>query len=73
MPKCDICGDRSTHLNPLRDIYKTADIQDVCPSCERVVDKQLSKIQASHGQAQRTLLKRFMAIMRSAGAFNGNI
>lgn len=65
MPKCDICGERSDYLNSLVSIYKTEDIQDICPSCEKIVNKHLHKIQNSHGQAQQSLMKRFMSVMRS--------
>lgn len=61
---CDICGKVGTTLTPLRDIYQTDDIKDICPDCEKIVNAQLNKIQASHGQAQRSLLKRFMTILK---------
>lgn len=62
---CDICGKTGTSLVPLRDIYKTDEIQVMCPECEKIVDKQLNRIQESHGQGQRSLLKRFMSILKN--------
>ena len=61
---CDICGKTNCDLVKLHDIYRTDDICDICLDCEKIVDEHLRKIQASHGQAQKSLLKRFMAVMK---------
>jgi hypothetical protein len=57
---CDLCGKRGTHLAPLLSIYKTDDVQEICPECEKVVNKQLSKIQSMTTKIIITLMKRFL-------------
>jgi hypothetical protein len=64
MMACDICGKVGTSLTPLHDIYQTDDIKDICPDCEAIVNIQLNKIRDSHTQAQQSLLKRFMEILK---------
>lgn len=61
---CDICGAKGVPLESVMDIYKTDDIQDICSDCAKLTNKALRRIQDSHGQAQRILLKRFMAMLK---------
>ena len=60
---CDICGKVGVPLNPLRDIYQTKDIHDMCNDCEKVINKQLSVLQSSTAKTQQALLKRFMTVL----------
>lgn len=75
---CDICGKPSTSLTTLRDIYQTATIKMVCPSCESRVDKELDRIRARQPkeliafmerEAQKPRLGRWLAYVcaRTAG------
>lgn len=42
---CDICGNNTKPLEPLREIYQTAEVKQVCPDCTKVLNKELRKIQ----------------------------
>lgn len=46
MSKCDLCGKScsSSDLSQLRDIYKITGISDICPKCDRWVNRQLNAI-----------------------------
>lgn len=72
MPRCDICNGHSAYVNEVRAIYRTDAIRDICSDCEKIVNKQLGRIQESHGKAQRSLLKRFMAALRGKHFNGGN-
>ncbi|WP_043062340.1 hypothetical protein [Brucella anthropi] len=67
MPRCDICNEHSAYVNEVREIYRTDDIRDICSDCEKIVNKQLRKIQTAHGSAQQSLLKRFMRVLKRGG------
>jgi len=57
---CDICGKKGTTLESLRDLYKTDDIQQLCPECISEVNTQLGKLQQMTFGMTETWLKRFM-------------
>jgi len=61
---CDICGKTGTSLSDLRSAYATSDIKSICPDCEKVVNRQLSKIQTVTSRMVIDLLKRFICGMR---------
>lgn len=65
MTRCDICGARGCTLIALRDTYKTAEIEEICPDCEKAVNSHLSKLQVMGHNIVRDLLGRFMAHLRS--------
>lgn len=46
MAKCDLCGNScpAPELVSLRDIYKSAGVNDVCPACDQWANKQLNEI-----------------------------
>ena len=58
---CDICGAKGTSLADLRDGYKTAEIQQVCPDCEKVINGHVWKVRAMLDGTLKTLMRRFMA------------
>jgi lipoate-protein ligase B len=45
---CDICGKRGVSLESLRDVYKTAEVQDVCSSCASEIDKAMGRVRSLH-------------------------
>ena len=61
---CDICGKKGEELERLREIYKTDDIQEICPDSMKVVNVQLRKIQSAAQKIQFSWLKNFMAELR---------
>jgi hypothetical protein len=61
---CDICGKKGVRLEEIREIYKTADVQDICDECMGIINKQLSKIRSSCVNAQTSLLKQFMMVFK---------
>lgn len=61
---CDICGKTGTSLNDLRPVYASPDIKSICPGCEKVVNRQLSKIQTVTSNMVIDLLKRFICGQR---------
>lgn len=61
---CDICGSNKQTLESLRDIYATDHIKQVCPDCVSVINKQLSKIQSATTNIQKSLLMRFMEVLK---------
>ena len=61
---CDICGNNSKPLENLRDIYQTDTIKQFCPDCEKVVSKELSKIQSAAGAIQRGWMKNMIQQLR---------
>lgn len=44
---CDICKNNTKSLVDLREIYQTEEVRQVCPDCNKVLDKELSKIQSA--------------------------
>ena len=61
---CDVCGAVGTSLADLREIYQTDKIKQVCLDCEKITNKALRDIQSSHEKAQRSLLKRFLQVLK---------
>jgi len=61
---CDICDAKGTTLTDLRDDYKTADIQQVCPDCARLVNDKVWKIREMLDGVMKTLVRRFMTERR---------
>lgn len=57
---CDVCKKVGTPLIELRDIYKTESIQAVCPECEAVISRHLSKVQRMTVKMLIDLMKRFI-------------
>jgi hypothetical protein len=57
---CDVCKKVGTPLIELRDVYKTESIQAVCPECEAVINKHLSKVQDMTVKMLIDLMKRFI-------------
>lgn len=58
---CDICGNNKDCLVPLRDIYMTDNVRQICPACEKVLDKELSKIQSAVSKIQIGWFKNFIS------------
>ena len=61
---CDICGRKGTSLVDLLDCYKTKDIQQLCPDCEKVVNGHASKLTSVVANIKVSWLRRFMENMR---------
>ena len=49
---CDICKNNTKSLFDLREIYQTEEVRQVCPDCNKVLDKELSKIQSAVANIQ---------------------
>ena len=49
---CDICKNNTKSLVDLREIYQTEEVRQVCPDCNKVLDKELSKIQSAVSNIQ---------------------
>ena len=47
MMACDICKSNAKQLVDLREIYQSDKVKQVCPDCEKVLNKELSKIQTA--------------------------
>jgi hypothetical protein len=62
---CDTCGKVGTDFNDLREIYQTSEVKSICPDCEKVINKQLGKLQAAASNIQINLLKRFINMLRA--------
>jgi hypothetical protein len=58
---CDICGNNKKSLIDLREIYQTDKVKQVCPSCEGILNKQLSKIQLATTNIQIGWFKNFIS------------
>jgi len=61
---CDICGVKGRELIPLLDSYRTPEIQDVCPACEKIINNKLKKVQHATAMITFSLMKRFMHVLR---------
>lgn len=58
---CDICGNNRDQLTDLLPAYRTADIAQICPGCEKTINKHHSKLQTMLiGRMLPELLQRFM-------------
>lgn len=67
MKQCDVCTKRTEEeLIPLRSIYQTDDIKEVCRACERVINDKLSSLQSVVSKIQRGWLKEFMQTIRDS-------
>ena len=62
---CDACGKTGTSLSDLRSIYQTDEVKVVCPDCEKIINKQLGKLQTATSNIQISLLKRFVNMLHS--------
>lgn len=63
---CDICGDNRAPLNDLLPVYQTSDIRQVCPGCEKIVNKQHSRLREMLvSRMLPALTKRFISNLRS--------
>ena len=60
MPRCDICHKRSPYVHELLNIYKTDEIEDVCDDCNKIINKQLSKIKSVTAKITIDLFKNYM-------------
>ncbi len=63
---CDICGAKDKALVSLRDSYKTAEVQQVCPDCEKELNTQLRKIHSITSNILVVWMKRFIGERRGA-------
>lgn len=61
---CDICGKNDETLEDLREIYATKEIRQVCSGCQKIIDKQLSKVRAVTHNILRELVRRFVRNMK---------
>lgn len=57
---CDICGKTGTNLVDLLPAYQTDDIKDICPSCEKIVNRKHGKLLSMVLNIKAELLKNFM-------------
>jgi len=57
MMTCDICKCNTKSLTDLQEIYQSAEVKQVCPDCEKVLDKELRKIQSAVTNIQIGWLK----------------
>ena len=57
---CDICGAKGKQLTPLLDQYKSAEIQDVCPECEKILNDHNSKLLTAAMNIKRNWMRRFI-------------
>lgn len=73
MAKCDICGKRGERLEPIRSLWATPNIRDICFGCSQEADKvknalhkkmrqdfvdALAHMAEQHGQQRRGLWRR---------------
>lgn len=63
---CDICGKTGVPLVDLMDSYKTSEIAQICPECEKVVNVRLAKIKTVTHNIAADLIKRFMSVLRGS-------
>ena len=68
MKSCDVCGCRTEILIELREIYQTNEIREICPDCEKIVNKKLSALQSAVSQIQLGWMKRFMENIKNKSA-----
>lgn len=57
---CDICGKPGTRLVELLSSYQTAEVKEICPDCETVINKQSYRLTSFIANIKITLLKRFI-------------
>lgn len=57
---CDMCGKKGVELEPLKDKYKTKDIQNICEECLKLVNNKAQKMRVVADGMVMTLVKRFM-------------
>jgi hypothetical protein len=62
---CDMCGKVGVSLNSLLESYQTDDIKDICPTCEKEVNKQLSKLRSWTMKFTRNKLKEYMTNIKN--------
>lgn len=60
---CDICGNNTKPLAELREIYQTEAVKQVCPDCNKVLDKELSRIQTATANIQIGWFKNLIQMM----------
>lgn len=58
---CDLCGKAHVELEPVNEIFRTDDVQMICPSCATMANKQISKIRQSTSVLMRNLVKEYMS------------
>lgn len=61
---CDVCGNNDKRLEPLREIYATKEVRQICPDCEKVINKELRKIQTATTQIQIGWFKNMLNQLR---------
>ena len=64
MITCDICNEHPSAIVDLKQQYQTEDIKQICPSCEKVINKQLGKMHQLAAEMNQSLIKRFMAVSK---------
>lgn len=57
---CDLCNKTGTRPSDLRTIYATDGVQSICPDCETVVNRHLSKMQRVSDNMVQALFKRYL-------------
>lgn len=65
MKICDTCGKESDDLQTLRESYRTKDVKEVCPDCEKIINDQLYKVRRLQSKMTFSLMQRFINIFRS--------
>jgi hypothetical protein len=63
---CDICSKTGTELTELNSIYKTTDVQHICPSCEKALTKQVSKLRSVTHNILIGWMKSFIRVRKEA-------
>ena len=57
---CDVCGNTGTPLVDLLPKYQTKYIKAVCPNCERIINRQHSKITELTFKIRDALVNKFI-------------
>lgn len=57
---CDLCGAKGTTLSDLVPKYRTDEVRQICPACERMANNQIWKIRAYQEGVLKTLVKRWL-------------
>lgn len=63
---CDICGANDKPLTNLLDTYRTKEIAQICPECEKIVNRKLLDIRVLTHGILKDLMKRFMAELKGS-------
>jgi protein-arginine kinase activator protein McsA len=58
---CDTCGKADAELEPVNDIFRTSDVQMICPKCKDAINKQIFKIRHSTSTLMKNLVKEYLS------------